>query len=99
MAETGSKLYVRNSVWTAPARADRMLAVLRKTCPGTTFFKDFGVVLGAKSSNLAHFALMMALFFALGFGVVVGVMETTWKSRQPHIKPEGKVYLSDKTYD
>ena len=48
--ETGSELDVRNSVWTAPARADRMLAVLRKTCPGGTFLKDFNVVLGAKSS-------------------------------------------------
>ena len=84
MAETGTKLYGRNNVWTAPARADRMLAVLRKTCAGTTFFKDFGVVLGAKSSNLAHFALMMALFFAAGFGVVVGVMEITWKSHGNH---------------
>ena len=46
--ETGSELDVRNSVWTARARADRMLAVLRKTCPGTTFLKDFDVVLAAK---------------------------------------------------
>ena len=76
-----------------------MLAVLQKTCPGTTLFKDVGVVLGAKSSNLAHFALMMTLFFAAGFGVVVGVMGTTWKPRQPDIKSEGKVYLSDKAYD
>ncbi len=48
--ETGSELDVRNSVWTAPARADRILAVLRKACPGATFFKDFDVVLAAKSS-------------------------------------------------
>ena len=48
--ETGSELDVRNSVWTAPARADRMLAVLRKTCPGATFLKDLDVVLGAASS-------------------------------------------------
>ena len=26
-------------------------------------------------------------------------LEITWKPRQPHIKSEGKVYLSDKTYD
>ena len=81
--EPGSELDVRNSVWTAPARADRMLAVLRKTCPGTTFFKDFGVVLGAKSSNLAHLAVMMALFFAAGFDVVVGVMEITGNHANP----------------
>ena len=48
--ETGSELDVRNSVWIAPARADRILAVLRKTCPGGTFLQDFDVVLGAKSS-------------------------------------------------
>ena len=48
--ETGSELELKNSVWTAPARADRMLAVLRKTCPGATFLKDFDVVLGAKST-------------------------------------------------
>ena len=52
-----------------------MLAILQKTCPGTTFFKYFGVLLGAKSSHLDHFGLAMALFFAAGFGVVVGVME------------------------
>ena len=79
-----------------------MLAVLRKSCPGTTFFKDFGVDLGAKSSNLLHFALTMALLFAAGFGVVVGVMEITGNHRtggQTHIKPEVKVYLTDKAYD
>ena len=75
VAETGSKLYVRNSVWTAPVRADRMLAILRKTCPGNTFLNDFGVVLGTKSSHLGHFGFTMALVFAAGFGVVVGVME------------------------
>jgi len=47
--ETGSELDVRNSVWTAPARADRILAVLRKTCSGATFLEDFDVVLAAKS--------------------------------------------------
>ena len=79
-----------------------MLAVLRKNCPGTTFFKDFGVDLGAKSSNLLHFALTMALLFAAGCDGVVGVMETYGIRRtggQTHIKSEGKVYLSDKTYD
>ena len=55
-----------------------------------------------KSSNLLHFALTMALLFAAGFGVVVGVMETTANHRtggQTHIKPEVKVYLTDKAYD
>ena len=66
MAEPKSKLHVRNSVRTAPARADRMLAVLRKTCPGGTFLKDFDVVLGAKSSYLGYFGLAMALFSPLG---------------------------------
>ena len=61
VAETGSKLHVRNSVWTAPARADPMLTILRQTCPATTDFKDFGVVLGAKSSHLGHFGLTMTL--------------------------------------
>ena len=81
MAETCSKLHVRNNVWTAPARADRMLAVLQKTYPGTTFLKDFGVILGAKSSHLGHFGPPMALFFAAGCRVTVGVMETV--SAQP----------------
>ena len=75
MAETGSELHDRNSVWTAPARADRMLAVLRESRLITTFFKDFGLILSAKSTNLGHFGLTMALFFAAGCGVVVGVME------------------------
>ena len=55
-----------------------------------------------KSSNLLHFALTMALLFAAGFGVVVGVMEITGNHRtggQTHIKPEVKVYLTDKAYD
>ena len=77
MDETGSELEVRNSVWTAPARADRMLAVLRKACPGGTFLKDFGVGLVSKWTHLGHFGLTMALFFAAGFGVVVRAMETT----------------------
>ena len=36
------------------------------------------------------------------FGLVVGVMETAANGRKPaanHVKPKGKVYLSDKTYD
>ena len=37
MAETGSKFDFRNSVRTAPARADRMLAVLRKNLPRDTY--------------------------------------------------------------
>ena len=48
--ETSSEVEVRNSVWTAPARADRMLAVLRKNLPGAKFLKDFDVVLGAKAT-------------------------------------------------
>ena len=72
--ETGSELNVRNNVWTAPAQADRMLAVLRKTCPGTTFSKDFDVVVGAKSGYLGHFGCTVALFFAAGFGAVVRAM-------------------------
>ena len=40
------------------------------------FLRDFGVLLGAKSSHLDHFGLAMAFFFAAGFGVVVGVMGT-----------------------
>ena len=48
--ETGSELYVRNTVWTSPARVDRMSAVLTKNLPGATFLKDFDVVLGAKST-------------------------------------------------
>ena len=75
MAETGTELHDRNSVWTAPARADRMLAVLRESRPIATFFNDFGFFLGAKSTHLGHFGLTMALFFAAGFGVVVGIME------------------------
>ena len=38
VAETGSELHDGNSVWTAPARTDRMLAVLRKKLPEHTFF-------------------------------------------------------------
>ena len=53
-----------------------MLTVFQKTHPGTTFLKDFGVILGAKSSHLGHFGLPMALFFAAGCRVTVGVMET-----------------------
>ena len=68
MAETGLELHVRNSVWTAPARADRMLAVLQKSRSWTTFLKDFGVLLGAKSSHLGHFGLTMALSSS-GFGL------------------------------
>ena len=92
----------RNSVSTAPARANRTLAVLRETWPETTFLKNFGVDLVAKSSNLRYFALSMALLFAAGCGGVVGVMETYGIRRtggQTHIKSEGKVYLSDKAYD
>ena len=76
MDDTGSELDVRNNVWTAPARADRMLAVLRKTCPGATFLKDFDVDLGAKWSHVGDFGGTMALFFAAGFGGVVGFMGT-----------------------
>ena len=75
VAETGSELHDRNNVWTAPARAERMLAFLRKSLPVTTFFKDFDFVLSAKSTYLGHFGLTMALWFAAGCGVVVGVME------------------------
>ena len=60
-----------------------MLAVLQKTHPGATFLKDLSVRLGAKSSHLDHFGLAMALFFAAGFGVVVGVMGTV--GPQPEI--------------
>ena len=61
--------------------------------------KDFGVGLAAKSSHLGHFGLPMALFFAAGCRVAVGVMETV--APQPQIKSRrgGKVYLSDKSYD
>jgi hypothetical protein len=52
VAETGSELHDRNNVWTAPARADRMLVVCKKNRPGNTFLNNFGVVLGAKSSHL-----------------------------------------------
>ena len=83
VAETCSKLHVRNSVWTAPARADRMLAFLQKTRPDTPFFKDFDVFLGAKSRHLDHFALAMALFLAAWFGVAVRAMGTV----QPQSKP------------
>ena len=92
----------RNSVSTAPARANRTLAVLRGTWPETTFLNDFGVDLVAKSSNLQYFALTMALLFAAGCGGVVGVMETYGTRRagsQTHIKSEVKVYLTDKAYD
>ena len=60
-----------------------MLTVFQKTYPGTTFLKDFGVILGAKSSHLGHFGPPMALFFAAGCRVTVGVMETV--SAQPEI--------------
>ena len=104
--QTGSELDVWNSVRTAPARADRMLAVSRKTWPGTTFLKDFDVFLGAKSSYLDYFGCTVALFFAAGFGVVVSTMQIIkthhgnhQTSAQNYIKSEGKVYLSDKAYD
>ena len=51
-----------------------MLTVFTKTHPGTTFLKDFAVILGAKSSHLGHFELPMALFFAAGCRVTVRVM-------------------------
>ena len=75
MAETCSKLHVRNSVWTAPARADRMLAVLRTNRPATTFIRDFGCRFGAKSSHVGDSCADDGTFFAAGFGVVVGVRE------------------------
>ena len=75
MDESSSEVEVRNSVWTAPARADRMLTVFKKTHPGTTFLKDFAVILGAKARHLGHFGLPMALFFGAGCRVTVGVME------------------------
>ena len=53
-----------------------MLAVLRKTCSGPTFLKDFDVVVGAKWSHVGDFGGTMALFFAAGCGGVVGVMGT-----------------------
>ena len=54
---------VRNSVWTAPARVDRMLTVFLKTHPGTTFWKDFGVILGAESRYFGNFWADDGTFF------------------------------------
>ena len=65
-----------------------MLAVLRESRPIATFFKDFGLLLGAKSNHLGHFGFTMALFFAAGCGVVVGVMETA--ANQPGLKADRK---------
>ena len=84
VAETGSELHDRNSVSTAPARADRMSAVLQKTHPGATFFVDFDIVLDTKLPHLGHFGFTMSLFFVAGFVDAVGVMETV--APQPRIK-------------
>ena len=88
--ETGSELDVRNSVWTAPARADRIFAVLRKTCPGATFLNDFDVVLAAKSSYLGHFGCTVALFFAAGFVVVVSTIGTIKTQPKTTSSPRSK---------
>ena len=99
VAETGPKLHGRNNVWTAPARADRMLAVLRKTCPGTTFFKRFWRRFGCQIEQLGSPCGHDGTFFRRWVRCRCRGYGNHWKPRQPHIKSEGKVYLSDKTYD
>ena len=94
MAETCSKLHVRNSVWTAPARADRMLTVFQKTHPGTTFLKDFGVILGAKSRYFGDFWAGDGTFFrrwvrsrCQGYGTVGPQPQLTSSQRSKSIYP------------
>ena len=94
VAETCSKLHVRNSVWTAPARADRMLTVFQKTHPGTTFLKDFGVILGAESRYFGDFWADDGTFFrrwvrsrCQGYGTVGPQPQLTSSQRSKSIYP------------
>ena len=51
-----------------------MLTVFQKTDPGTTFLKDFGVILGAESTYFGNFWADDGTFFGAGCEVVVRAM-------------------------
>ena len=94
VAETCSKLHVRNSVWTAPARADRMLTVFPKTHPGATFLKNFGVILGDESRYFGDFGADDGTFFrrwvrsrCQGYGIVGPQPQLTSSQRSKSIYP------------
>ena len=97
-SETASKWHGINRVWTAQARADRILAVFGKRRPRDSFLFDFDVVSGARRSHVVDLWLKKRSCLAGCFGLVVGVMELA-ANQQTQVGLDVKVYLSDKSYD
>ena len=99
MAETGSELHDKNHVWTAPARADRMLAVLQKSRLINIFFNDFGPAFGLQIDLLGSLWAHDGTFFRRWVRSRCRGYGTRRTSAENQIGAEVKVYLSDKSYD
>ena len=102
LAETASEWYGINRVWTTQARADRMWAIFGKGRPRAAPGSHWGTFL---TSFWVPGAAMGPTFEQQGgtAGPVAAVLlAEVWKL--PHLsenqsKSEGKVYLSDNSYD